>query len=161
MVRKSPAIPAVINGSADSYYKLTASSIEIASAVRKSPNLFSTTINKTYNGNKDLGYDSYDLMQQMLNLEDKTTLYKDGTGDKFLQRIYADVTVDTQESTQFTKNYESIQKSIDNQRKSVSGVDKDEEAMNLVKYQNAYNLSAKVISTLAEMYDQLILRTGV
>ena len=100
-------------------------------------------------------------MQQMLNLEDKTTLYKDGTGDKFLQRIYADVTVDTQESTQFTKNYESIQKSIDNQRKSVSGVDKDEEAMNLVKYQNAYNLSAKVISTLAEMYDQLILRTGV
>jgi flagellar hook-associated protein 1 FlgK len=151
----------VINGSADSYYKLTASSIEIASAVKKSPNLFSTTINKTYNGNKDLGYDSYDLMQQMLNLEDKTTLYKDGTGDKFLQRIYADVTVDTQESTQFTKNYESIQKSIDNQRKSVSGVDKDEEAMNLVKYQNAYNLSAKVISTLAEMYDQLILRTGV
>lgn len=151
----------IINGSADSYYKLTASSIEIASAVRKSPNLFSTTINKTYNGNKDLGYDSYDLMQQMLNLEDKTTLYKDGTGDKFLQRIYADVTVDTQESTQFTKNYESIQKSIDNQRKSVSGVDKDEEAMNLVKYQNAYNLSAKVISTLAEMYDQLILRTGV
>lgn len=151
----------IINGSADSYYKLTASSIEIASAVRKSPNLFSTTINKTYNGNKDLGYDSYDLMQQMLNLEDKTTLYKDGTGDKFLQRIYADVTVDTQESTQFTKNYESIQKSIDNQRKSVSGVDWDEEAMNLVKYQNAYNLSAKVISTLAEMYDQLILRTGV
>ncbi|MCI6649885.1 MAG: flagellar hook-associated protein FlgK [Lachnospiraceae bacterium] len=151
----------VINGSADSYYKLTASSIEIASAVKKSPNLFSTTINKSYNGNKDLGYDSYDLMQQMLNLEDKTTLYKDGTGDKFLQRIYADVTVDTQESTQFTKNYESIQKSIDNQRKSVSGVDKDEEAMNLVKYQNAYNLSAKVISTLAEMYDQLILRTGV
>lgn len=151
----------IINGSADSYYKLTASSIEIASAVKKSPNLFSTTINKSYNGNKDLGYDSYDLMQQMLNLEDKTTLYKDGTGDKFLQRIYADVTVDTQESTQFTKNYESIQKSIDNQRKSVSGVDKDEEAMNLVKYQNAYNLSAKVISTLAEMYDQLILRTGV
>lgn len=151
----------VINGTADSYYKLTASSIQIASAVKKSPNLFSTTINKTYNGNKDLGYDSYDLMQQMLNLEDKKTLYKDGTGDKFLQRIYADVTVDTQESTQFTKNYESIQKSIDNQRKSVSGVDKDEEAMNLVKYQNAYNLSAKVISTLAEMYDQLILRTGV
>ena len=151
----------IINGSADSYYKLTASSIEIASAVKKSPNLFSTTINKTYNGNKNLGYDSYDLMQDMIDLEDKKTLYKDGTGDKFLQRIYADVTVDTQESTQFTKNYESIQKSIDNQRKSVSGVDRDEVAMNLVKFQNAYNLSAKVISTLAEMYDQLILRTGV
>ncbi len=151
----------VITGTADSYYKLTASSIRVADAINRSPNLFSTTINKKYNNNKNLGYDSYDIMQQMLDLQDKTTLYKDGTGDKFLQRIYADVTVDTQECTQFTKNYESIQKSIDTQRQSVSGVDKDEEAMNLVKFQNAYNLSCKVISTLSEMYDQLILRTGV
>lgn len=151
----------VITGTADSYYKLTASSIKVADAINRSPNLFSTTINKDYNKNKNLGYDSYDIMQQMLDLQDKTTLYKDGTGDKFLQRIYADVTVDTQECTQFTKNYESIQKSIDTQRQSVSGVDKDEEAMNLVKFQYAYNLSCKVISTLSEMYDQLILRTGV
>lgn len=151
----------VITGTADSYYKLTASSIKVADAINRSPNLFSTTINKKYNNNKNLGYDSYDIMQQMLDLQDKTTLYKDGTGDKFLQRIYADVTVDTQECTQFTKNYESIQKSIDTQRQSVSGVDKDEEAMNLVKFQNAYNLSCKVISTLSEMYDQLILKTGV
>ena len=151
----------VITGTADSYYKLTASSIKVADAINRSPNLFSTTINKDYNKNKNLGYDSYDIMQQMLDLQDKTTLYKDGTGDKFLQRIYADVTVDTQECTQFAKNYESIQKSIDTQRQSVSGVDKDEEAMNLVKFQNAYNLSCKVISTLSEMYDQLILRTGV
>lgn len=151
----------VITGTADSYYKLTASSIKVADAINRSPNLFSTTINKDYNKNKNLGYDAYDIMQQMLDLQDKTTLYKDGTGDKFLQRIYADVTVDTQECTQFTKNYESIQKSIDTQRQSVSGVDKDEEAMNLVKFQNAYNLSCKVISTLSEMYDQLILRTGV
>lgn len=151
----------VITGTADSYYKLTASSIKVADAINRSPNLFSSTINKSYNENKNLGYDSYDIMQQMLDLQDKTTLYKDGTGDKFLQRIYADVTVDTQECTQFTKNYESIQKSIDTQRQSVSGVDKDEEAMNLVKFQYAYNLSCKVISTLSEMYDQLILRTGV
>ncbi|MQN02249.1 MAG: flagellar hook-associated protein FlgK [Lachnospiraceae bacterium] len=150
-----------ITGTSNSYYKLTASDIKIADAVSKSPSLFSTTINKSYNGNKDLGYDTYDIMQQMLDLEDKTTLYKDGTGDKFLQRIYADVTVDTQECTQFTKNYKAIQKSIDTQRQSVSGVDKDEEAMNLVKFLNAYNLSCKVISTLSEMYDQLILRTGV
>lgn len=151
----------VISDSSDSYYKLTASTIGVAKDIKKDPKLFSTTINKSYNENKNLGYDSYDIMQQMIELRDKTTLYKDGTGDKFLQRIYADVTVDTQECTQFTKNYKSIQKSIDTQRQSVSGVDQDEEAMNLVKFQNAYNLSCKVISTLSEMYDQLILRTGV
>lgn len=79
----------------------------------------------------------------------------------FLQRIYADVTVDTEESENFTSNFKNIQQAIEQQRQSISGVDEDEEAMNLVKFQNAYNLNAKVISTLTEMYDQLILNTGV
>ena len=37
----------------------------------------------------------------------------------------------------------------------------DEEAMNLVKYQNAYNLSAKMIQVFKEIYDRLIRETGV
>jgi flagellar hook-associated protein 1 FlgK len=44
---------------------------------------------------------------------------------------------------------------------SISGVDEDEEAVNLVKYQNAYNLASKMIQTLTEIYDRLILETGV
>ena len=44
---------------------------------------------------------------------------------------------------------------------SVSGVDKDEEALNLVKYQNSYTLASKMIQTLSECYDRLILQTGV
>ena len=38
---------------------------------------------------------------------------------------------------------------------------KDEEALNLIKFQNAYNLASKVISVMAEMYDKLINETGV
>ena len=43
----------------------------------------------------------------------------------------------------------------------VSGEDEDEEAMNLIKFQNAYNLASKVISVMSEMYDKLINETGV
>ena len=50
---------------------------------------------------------------------------------------------------------------ISNQRMSVSGVDEDEEALNLVKFQNAYNLSSKVISVMNEIYNKLINETGV
>ena len=57
--------------------------------------------------------------------------------------------------------YEGLKTSIDNQRSSVSGVDKDEEAVSLVKYQNSYTLASKMIQTLTEIYDQLILNTGV
>ena len=34
-------------------------------------------------------------------------------------------------------------------------------AYNLVKYQNAYTLASKMIQTLTEVYDRLILQTGV
>ena len=61
----------------------------------------------------------------------------------------------------FQKTYEGLKTSIDNQRSSVSGVDKDEEAVSLVKYQNSYTLASKMIQTLTEIYDQLILNTGV
>jgi flagellar hook-associated protein 1 FlgK len=43
----------------------------------------------------------------------------------------------------------------------VSGVDEDEEALYLVKFQNAYNMASKVISIMAELYDKLINETGV
>ena len=36
-----------------------------------------------------------------------------------------------------------------------------EEALDLMKFQNAYNLASKCISVVADMYDQLILNTGV
>ena len=55
----------------------------------------------------------------------------------------------------------NVGKAIDNQRMSISGVDTDEEAVNLVKYQNAYTLASKMIQTLTEVYDRLILETGV
>ena len=61
----------------------------------------------------------------------------------------------------FSKNFGNIAGVIENQRLSISGVDEDEEAINLIKYQNGYNLSSKMIQTLTEIYDRLILQTGV
>ena len=107
------------------------------------------------------GVDAYDLIEKLKNLQSKTELFRGGGGDTFLQCIYADITVDTQESEIFTDNYTNISSTIDNQRMSVSGVDEDEEALDLIKFQNAYNLASKCISVMAEMYDQLILQTGV
>ena len=50
---------------------------------------------------------------------------------------------------------------IENNRQQVIGVSSDEELQNMIKFQNAYNLASKMISTMAEMYDQLILNTAV
>ena len=111
--------------------------------------------------NNNNGVDNNDLVKELQKLESSVKMFRGVTADKFLQCIYADITVDAQEARVFSDNFENIHNQIDKQRQSVSGVDEDEEAMNLVKFQNAYNLNSKVISVLAEMYDQLILNTGV
>ena len=75
--------------------------------------------------------------------------------------MISDISIDTQESEIFSKNFTNIANTIENQRLSISGVDEDEEALDLVKFQNAYNLSSKMISVMAEVYDKLIEETGV
>ncbi len=178
----------VSTGDDDTYYRLTAKNININDAVYRDASLFSTTsyyeladdwdgrnpydidpedaeYSKVFKDGKktvlEKGIASADLMDDILKLQSEKKLFRGGGADDFLQVIYADITVDTQEASVFADNYLSIQAEIDRQRQSVSGVDEDEEALNLVKFQNAYNLSAKVISVLKEMYDQLILSTGV
>ncbi len=176
-------------GDDDTYYRLTAKNININDAVNRDASLFSTTsyyeLSDDWDGRnpydvdpddtesyskvfkdgtktvREKGIASADLMDDILKIQSEKKIFRGGGADDFLQVIYADITVDTQEASVFADNHLSIQAEIDRQRQSVSGVDEDEEALNLVKFQNAYNLSAKVISVLKEMYDQLILSTGV
>ncbi|MCR4798391.1 MAG: flagellar hook-associated protein FlgK [Lachnospiraceae bacterium] len=139
----------------DTYYRLTALNADVSKAIALDPRKLAAT------ENINQGVDAYDQILKLLALESDTIVYRGNSADKFLQTIYADVTVDTQECAVFKSNYENVMKAIQQQRDSVSAVDEDEEAMDLVKFQNAYNLASKVISVMTEMYDQLILNTGV
>ena len=75
--------------------------------------------------------------------------------------MLSDISVDTNEAKLFYENHKNISHTITNQRLSISGVDEDDEALDLVKFQNAYNLSSQMVQVMTEMYDQLILQTGV
>ncbi|MCR5599005.1 MAG: flagellar hook-associated protein FlgK, partial [Lachnospiraceae bacterium] len=81
--------------------------------------------------------------------------------DQYLVCVLSDVALNANRANNFTKNYETLQTSIENQRLSVSGVDNDEEAVNLTKFQQGYNMASKMIQVLTEIYDRLILQTGV
>lgn len=61
------------------------------------------------------------------------------------------------------KNAQTAQttlKDVDTQRQSVSSVSTDEEIINMLKYQQAYNASARVITVIDTMLDKLINGTG-
>lgn len=51
---------------------------------------------------------------------------------------------------------EALQKSLSQQKSSITGVNLDEEAANLVKYQQLYNASSKLIQTGKQMFDTLL-----
>ena len=87
--------------------------------------------------------------------------YRGCSASEFLQCILSDVALNTNRANVFYKSFSDISGTIDMQRISISGVDEDEEAVNLVKYQNGYNLASRMIQTLTEIYDRLILQTGV
>lgn len=63
---------------------------------------------------------------------------------------------ETQEVRRNEKNQSKILKEIDNSRLNVSGVSLDEEMINLVQFQHAYNASAKVVSTIDSLLDVVI-----
>jgi len=50
---------------------------------------------------------------------------------------------------------------LDNQRESVSGVSLDEEMANMVRFQQAYNASARVFTVIDEMIDTVVSRMGI
>ena len=92
---------------------------------------------------------------------DTQKIFRGATSGEFLTKVLADVALNRSNSNTLQDTYDALEKTIGNQRLSDSGVDEDEEAANLVKYQNAYTLSSKMIQTLTEIYDRLILQTGV
>ncbi len=53
-------------------------------------------------------------------------------------------------------NQASMVNSIDNQRMEITGVSSDEELTNLIKYQHAYNASARYVNVVSEMLEHII-----
>lgn len=51
---------------------------------------------------------------------------------------------------------ETLEKSLSDQKESISGVNLDEEAANLVKYQQLYNASSKLLQAGRQMFDTLL-----
>ncbi len=106
------------------------------------------------------GVDSQDLIGEMVKLADKRFMVN-GNAEEFMESLVSVSAIDSDAAEAMENNYQNISAVIENQRLSISGVDEDEEAVNLVKYQHAYNLAAKCISVMSEIYNKLINETAV
>ncbi len=139
------------------YYEMTAFNIEINSKLMANADLLGTKSDATV-GNEECG--QIDELKQAL--VDKTKFsFRNSTAGEFLDTLLSDVALNASNAENFYDTYYGIAVTIENQRASISSVDEDEEATNMIKFENAYTLSSKMIQTLTEIYDRLILQTGV
>ena len=146
-----------VTASDSSYYRLTAKNYSILASMVQDPRLMA---NKFKQGD---GVEQDDLLKaidRMVYDKDQMS-FRAASASEFLQCILSDVALNASRANKFQQSFKDIAGVIDTQRMSISGVDEDEEAVNLVKYQNGYNLASKMIQVLTEVYDRLILQTGV
>lgn len=145
-------IPLFVVG--DSSGKLTASTVSVNSELLKDANRLATKTSVSD------GEGNASIMEQLNALQSKR-IFDGGTGAYFLETMVSDMSIDASKAKTFLSNYNNMKTTIQNQRLSVMGVDVDEEAMDIMKFQQAYNLNSKMMSVMNEIYDKLINQTGL
>ena len=100
---------------------------------------------------------------KMISLKDDTSLFQStkGTLDDFIKAMLSTLAVDSQQSIRMLTNTEILAAQTDITRMSVSGVLLDEEMGNMIKFNQAYNASAMMITTLDKILDTTINRLGM
>lgn len=139
------------------YYKLTTSNVKVATEVMKNPDRMATISKEDYAN----GVANQKLVEEMKKLYSEVKMFRGGGANEFLKCLITDNSVDTQKAETLYKNFSNISETIIQKRMSISAVDEDEEGLDMLRFQNAYNLASKMVQTLTEMYDRLILETGV
>lgn len=79
-----------------------------------------------------------------------------GSIQSFYESLIGSMGVDSQEAQRMASNSAVLKDSVDNRRQSVSAVSLDEEMTNMVKFQHAYNASARMITVMDEVLNKII-----
>lgn len=99
------------------------------------------------------------------NYDEKNMKFKNDPSGSTLSNKYNDIVTDMgitkQQADNMVANQSDLTALLEQRQASISGVDFNEEVVNMIQYQSAFQANSRVINTIAEMLDTLINRTGV
>jgi flagellar hook-associated protein 1 FlgK len=139
----------------DNLYKtLTAKNFSVSSDVLDG--YFNISVSKDPNekGNGD-------ILENLIALRHDIGLFQEGAPEDFLRSVITTLAVDLQQSSRMSGNSKIIIKLTENRRLAEAGVSIDEELTNMLKHQQAYAASARLINTWSEIYEILLNNTGI
>ena len=89
------------------------------------------------------------------------TTFFTGSYQGFLTKMCSTLAEDTRISNGRLENYVTAVNELYGDRDSVSGVDLNDEAINMMQYNKAYSASCRLLTTMDEMIDKLVNGTAV
>lgn len=147
------------NGILD-YSSLTAKTFKVSDLIMESASNIRTNYTDIP-GVSNPNPSNNDLLMDLLGQKDNKHMFKDGDPKDYMISVFSELGINTAEAKMYKSSQTNIKNTIESQRKSVSQVSQDEEFMNLVKYNQAYQAAAKIITTMDEIYDLTIQKMGV
>ncbi len=90
-------------------------------------------------------------------------LLNDGleTFNEYLGSVVAELGVESETAMKVKSNTDLMKKEIDGERERVKGVSLDEEMANMIKYQQAFNAAARVMTAVDDMISRVIDKLGL
>jgi len=148
-------ISGVSNTKVEFFTGSSAKDLKVNPEIMKSLNLIAAAKDEgggqSSKGNGELAQEIANIKFKDLNFTGTTS-----TADDFYRNIIGQLGIDSQESQRMQNNYEGIIKQVENRRQSVSGVSLDEEVANMIKFQQAYNAAARIVTSVDQCLDKVI-----
>jgi flagellar hook-associated protein 1 FlgK len=94
--------------------------------------------------------------QLLAGMKDEALPSLGDTADQFYANLILRVGLDSQSAADGLQTQKNLVQQLQNQRDSFSGVSLDEEAVNIIKYQKAYQASARFVTVLNILSDDIL-----
>lgn len=146
--------PSVLNTTTGNY----AQAVKVSDVIKNDPSKFAAGVDNGNSGNNKNAQLLADLRtKNFSDYSDPTVKDKlSGNLDSFYSGLIGKLGVNSQSAAKDASNSQILAASVDENRQSVSAVSIDEELTNMIKFQQAYNASARTITVIDEMLDKII-----
>ena len=139
--------------SEDFYKKISAKNISISGDIDRDLNKIATSL--------DGSQGDASIAEQIGQMRNDRSMFNEGKPEDFMKALVGNLGVDAKEANRNRENQASLVGMLDYKRESIMGVSMDEEMSNMIKFQHAYNASARMMTTMDEMLDVVINRLGL
>ena len=132
-----------------------ASNVKVSRFVQDNPSQIIAS-KAPVDGNSDLANEIVNLQYENVNFSKPNGNKDSQTIEEFYRYSSSKIAADAHQSSINKDASETLNNTVVNEFKAVSAVDMDEELVNLMQYQTAYQANAKVITTIDKMIDTLL-----